>query len=355
VSETPSQSDRRPEPPNERVGEAFELVGIDALWTGQLCYTAAEVGIFDALADGSRSAEDLATALDLDPDATYRLLRILDHYEVLREDEGQRFALTDVAELFTADHPQSVRHGLELLRSPEWVAAMSHLPDIVRDGGPDGFEREFGRDVFEYAAENPAFGERFDRWMTAVSRRHSRGVLELLGERDFSGIDTVCDVGGGQGHFLCRLLAAHPHLEGTILDRPSVAEAAPGPWAAEMGVADRCRTVGGDMFERVPEADAYLTKYVLHDWSDEECVEILSTIREAVPADGRLLVVEAIVPQSSGPHWAKRLDATMLVQMGGRERTESEYGELLRRADWEHVQTHVPEEGPLSVIEAAPA
>jgi hypothetical protein len=355
VSETRSQSEPRTEPPKERVGEAFDLVGIDALWTGQLCYTAAEVGIFDALTDESLSAADLAAALDLDPDATYRLLRILDHYEVLREEEGQQFALTDVAELFTADHPQSVRHGLELLRSPEWVAAMSHLPDIVREGAPDGFEREFGRDVFEYAAENPAFGERFDQWMTTVSRRHSRGVLEVLGEYDFSMIDTVCDVGGGRGHFLCHLLSAHPHLEGTILDRPGVAEEAPGPWAAEMGVADRCGTVGGDMFEAVPDADAYLAKYVLHDWSDAECVEILSTIRDAVQADGRLFVVEAIVPESSGPHWAKRLDATMLVQMGGRERTEAEYEDLLARADWDHVETHVPDEGPLSVIETSPA
>jgi hypothetical protein len=353
VPEPPSESDGRPEPPNELVGEAFELVGIDALWTGQLCYTAAAVGIFDAM-DGPRSAADLAADLDLDPDATHRLLRTLDHYGVLRETEG-KFSLTDVGELFRADHPQSVRHGLELLRSPEWVAAMAHLPDIVREGGPDGFEREFGCDVFEYAAANPTFGERFDRWMTAVSRRHSRGALEFLGAADLSGTTSVCDVGGGQGHFLCQLLAAHPHLEGTILDRPSVVEDAPGPWAAELGVDDRCSTVGGDMFAAVPEADAYLAKYVLHDWGDEACVEILSTIRAAVPADGRLFVVEAIVPDTGGPHWAKRLDATMLVQMGGRERTDAEYTDLLARADWDHVETHVPEEGPLSVIEAAPA
>jgi len=225
---------------------------VEGLWSGQVLHAAAEVGLFDRLDEEPTAAETLAATLDLDPDATYRLLRALAHFGVLSEDDSRRFALTPVGQFFRADHPRSVRPGLMLFHSPEWIRAMTQEPDLP----------------------------------------------------------------------------------------------------VELGVSDRCEYVGGDMFESVPEADAYVLKWILHDWSDEECVDILATIREDAPADARLFVVEAVVPGPEQSHFSKQLDVAMLAHMGGRERTRDEYATLLSRADWTIADERVPPEGPMRILEA---
>jgi hypothetical protein len=324
---------------------------VEGLWSGQALYAAVQVGLFDRLDEEPRAAETLATDLDLDPDATYRLLRALSHFDVLREDDSRRFALTPVGQFFRADHPRSVRPGLVLFHSPEWITAMTQLPDIVREGGSDGFVREHGRGIFDYMKDAPEFARAFDEFMTAMSHQHAAAVLGVLEEYDVTQFDRVCDVGGGQGYLCCQLLAQYPGLEGTVFDRPSVV-AEEHELPGELGVADRCEYVGGDMFESVPEADAYVLKWILHDWSDEECVDILSTVREAAPPDARLFVVEAVVPGPDQSHFSKQLDMAMLIHMGGRERTRAEYASLLDRAGWTITDERVPPEGPMRILEA---
>lgn len=336
-------------PIEQHLGDAYDVVS--GLWSGRLVHTAVTLGIVDALDETPTAAETLADELDLDADATYRLLRTLAHYGVLAEDNDRQFTLTPVGEVFEADHPQSMRAYLRCLHSPEWVSAMLHLPDIVEDGGPDGFTREFGKDIFEYAEDNPEFGETFNAFMTAETRRQTEGILAALDD-DAAELSELCAVGGGHGYLLSRLLDSHDHLEGTVLERPSVANATADHWAPKIGVDDRCQYVAGDMFDEVPTADGYLCKWVLHDWSDEECIEILSTIHDAAPADGRLFVIEAVVPESDTPHFSKRLDMTMLVHMDGRERTEAEYRSLLNKAGWELVDRQETD-GDMSVLNAA--
>jgi len=330
---------------------AQELV--EGLWSGQVLHAAVRVGLFDQLDEELTAAETLAADLDLDRDATYRLLRALSHFGVLREDDSRRFALTPVGQFFRVDHPRSVRPGLILFHSPEWVTALTHLPDILREGGPDGFVREYDREIFDYMTESPAFARAFDEFMTSMSHRQADTLLGVLAEYDVSQFDRVCDVGGGQGYLCCRLLEQYPALEGIVLDRPDIVAEEP-ELPDEFGVADRCDYVGGDMFESVPEADAYVLKWILHDWSDEDCVAILSTVRETAPSDARLFVLEAVVPGPTESHFAKKLDVAMLAHMGGRERTRDEYDSLFERAGWTLADEWVPPEGPLQVLEARP-
>lgn len=348
MSETASESETA-RTDAERLREAQELV--DGLWSGRVLHAAAEVGLLERLGEEPTAAGRLAADLELDPDATYRLLRALSHFGVLDEDDERRFALTPLGQFFREDHPRSVRPGLMLFQSQEWVRAMTQLPDVVREGDPDGFVREHGREIFDYTTDTPEFAARFDEFMTSMSNQHAEAVLDALSEYDLSQFDRVCDVGGGQGYLLCRLLAQYPDLEGTVFDRPSVV-AEDSDLPSEFGVADRCSYVGGDMFESVPEADAYFMKWILHDWTDEECVDILSTLREAAPADARLFVVEAVVPGPEQAHFSKKLDMTMLVHMGGRERTRDEYASLLERAGWTLEEQRTPESGPMTVLEA---
>ena len=273
---------------------------------------------------------------------------------MLAETEDRRFALTPVGAVFGSDHPSMLRQDLLVERSPEWMVPMQHLGDIVRDGGPTGFVREFGCELFDYLDANPAFGDVFNAHMTSLSQDETQLVLEALDTYDFSAFSRVCDIGGGHGHLLCHLLDAQPHLVGTVLERPTVIAEEDRLWAPKVGVEDRCTYEAGDMFEAVPAADAYFMKSIFHDWADEECRRILSTIHEAAPADGRLFVIEAVVPGPSESHIAKRLDMTMMVHAGGRERTESEYAPLFEKSGWTLVETWAPAEGPGSVLEATP-
>jgi hypothetical protein len=148
------------------------------------------------------------------------------------------------------------------------------------------------------------------------------------------------------------LLRDAPRVEGTVLELPNVVEDEDQHWHGRMGFPNRVDFVAGDFFEEVPTADAYLMKHILHDWSDQECVEILSTIREDASDDACLFVCELVVPGPDQPHLAKLFDIHMMVSGTGRERTEAEYADLFERAGFEHVETHETEEIPMSVVEA---
>lgn len=336
----------------EHVERAESLIAVDGLWSGRILYAAVELGLLSLLADGPRSASHVAAERDLDAEKTYRLLRALAHFDVLEENQGRQFRLTPVGELFTNDHPQSKRSDLLFNRSPEWERAMLHLPGVVEAGEPTGFVREFGCEFFEYVRDNPEFGDVYNDLIEHAARTHPDAVHDALDGYDFSRFSHVCDVGGGRGRLLGHILAANPHLHGTVLDLPSVVAEDDGLWAGKLGVADRCRYVGGDMFESVPEADAYVLKWMLHNFDDERCQEVLSNVHEAAPPDGRLFVVETVVPDPRTSHDVKRLDVAMMVQTGGRERTRDEYAALFERAGWELVETWVPDDGSLTVLEA---
>lgn len=340
---------------NERVERAKDLIGSDRLWSGQLLYAGAQLGVFDLLGDAPTPAIEVASRLDLDPDHTYRFLRVLSHFDVLEETNDRAFTLTELGALYQADHPDSVRPGLLVSRSPEWLRPMLHLVDAIAEGGPTGFERAFGTSFFEYLEGDPEFATAFNDHMTERTVREAGAVLEVLGPDALARFESVCDVAGGHGRLLGRVLQEHPDMEGTVLELESVVEATDRLWPPKLGVDDRCRYVAGDMFESVPTADAYFMKAVLHDWPDARCVELLSNVREAVSADGRLFVVEAVVPGPNESHFAKRLDMTMMLFLGGRERTEAEYAELLAEGGWELVDRHDTEPGPMSVLEARPA
>ena len=159
------------------------------------------------------------------------------------------------------------------------------LSELLRSGGEEAFEDEFGQSMFEYIQANPEHAEVFHEGMESNSAIETRGVLSALEDYDFSDVSRICDVGGGTGHLLSHVLAEHPHLEGEVLELPDVVEQA-GAVPEQLGVEDRITFTAGDMFEEVPGADAYLMKQITPDWNDEKCVEILGTIRTAAPARG---------------------------------------------------------------------
>lgn len=320
-------------------------------WRSQILYAGVKLGVFDALASGPRSAASVASDLNVDAGGLYRLMRALGSLELLQEDKNRHFSLTPMGKLLRRDHTNSLRGMTLLEEGPEHYAIWQHLLNLIKEGKQNAFVREFGRSVFEYALENPSYGQVFNEAMSSYSSMDNAMVLEALANYDFSSVSHLCDVGGGHGFTLCSLLARHPHLQGSVLERPSVIQNPQLLWAHQMGVGDRCAYVPGDMFREVPAADAYLVKRVIHDWSDEESKLILSNIHRAAPRDGKVFIIEAVVPGPDTPHFSKLFDIHMMIALTGRERTTEEYAGLLHEAGWKYLQTWYPSSRMLGVVE----
>jgi hypothetical protein len=334
-------------------GKVMDL--ICGRWRSQIVYAGVKLGVFDALASHPQSAVRVARELEVDAGLLYRLLRALGSLGLLREDHAQTFALTSLGERLCRDHPFSLRGMTLLIEGPEHYAAWKHLPALIIDGQQNGFLREFGQPHFDYAVQHPGYGAVFNEAMSSYSRLETSLVLEALELYDFTGISRLCDVGGGHGYTLCHLLGKYPHLHGMVLELPSVIAQHEQLWADKLGVSDRCTYVPGDMFREVPPADAYMVKRILHDWNDVECRQILATMYRAAPPQGRVLIMEHVVPGPDTPHFSKLFDMQMLVMLTGRERTLEEYTGLLEPTGWRYRQTWHPASKLLGVVEGVKA
>jgi ubiquinone/menaquinone biosynthesis C-methylase UbiE len=317
--------------------------------TTQLIHVAATLGIADLLKDGPRDASDLASAASAHPRALYRLLRALASLGIFAETNDGRFELTALAQTLRSDVPGSVR-GLAMVYGDDWVwRAYEGMFHSITTGLP-AFDHVHGAQFFGYLQRHPAAAATFDQAMTAYSQQEAAAVLAAY---DFSAAANVVDVGGGQGALLAAILKAHPRARAVLFDQPSVIERA-RTGLATAGIADRCAMTPGDFFESVPErGDLYIMKSVLHNWDDRRSIAILENCRNAMQRGSRLLIIERVVPRGNEPSEAKLFDINMLVVIGGLERTESEYRELLEAAGFELTRI-IPTTAPVSIVEAAP-
>ncbi len=216
--------------------------------------------------------------------------------------------------------------------------------------GQTGFQHAFVTGIWEYLADQPEASALFDAAMTGRSGPDDAAVASGY---DFSGLKVAVDVAGGRGSLLAAILRANPDMRGTLFDQPHVI---PGAWEylTGAGLTQRCEFAAGDFIESVVAGgDAYILKRAIHDWDDERATRILERCRRAMPATGRLLVVETVIPPGNEPSFGKLLDVHMLVWTRGKERTEAEYRALLSAAGFE-LSKVVPTRSSLSVVEGVP-
>ena len=284
---------------------------------------AADLGISDLLAHGPRTLDELATASSTDRDTLLRLLHALVTIGVYDRGEDGTFTNTELGEGLRSDVEASMRPLARMIQDPAVWAAWGHLRHSVVTG-ENAFAALHGTDVWTHRRAHPEHNAIFNDNMTMLSSLVADAVASAY---DFSGVSSVVDVGGGHGILLAAILARHPHLTGTVFDLPHAV--AGDPPAA---VATRWTVTTGSFFERVPTGDAVVLKSVLHDWPDDRCVDILTTCRAALPAEGVVLVVETVLGRPGHEVLAAFSDLNMLALPGGRERTEAEYGALLAAA-----------------------
>jgi hypothetical protein len=329
---------------------ALDLIRlVNGYQISQAIHVAASLGIADHLAAGKRTSDDIAAATGTHAPTLYRLLRALAAAGVFHEGPDRRFTLTPMGECLRSDASVPVGPWATLIGRPfEWTP-WAHLLHSVRTG-ENAFRHVHGSGNFDYLSRHPEEQAIFDRAMSAISRRLSPAVLAAY---DFSLFHRVVDVGGGTGTLLADILAAHPHLRGVLFDQPHVVERA-RPVLEAAGVADRCEIIGGNFFESVPEGgDAYLLKFIVHDWDDAASTAILRACRRAMGPEAKLLVLERLVgPPNEGAD-TKFTDLIMLVEPGGLERTIAEFEFLFAAAGFS-LASVVPTATPLNVIEGSP-
>ena len=321
---------------------------VSSAWTSAAIYVAAKLGIADLLKDGPRTTEYLSVATSTHEMSLYRVLRAVASAGVFIEQDGRTFANTPMSEALRSDNPNSVRDLTIWINEPEHWKVYGDLIHSVRTGEP-AWDKTHGEPVFPYLFKtNPELGDIFNKAMTSYTHQTTAPLLEAY---DFSSAQVIADIGGGLGHLLGSVLATNKGTTGVLFDLPEVLSGAPA-MLKKYGVEDRVETMCGDFTQDIPVvADIYLLKHIIHDWYDDKNQVILGNIRNNMPDDAKILIIETVVPEGNDPHFSKIIDLEMLAAPGGMERTASEFKDLLEKSGLK-LERIIPTKGMMSIIEA---
>ncbi|MEQ1948005.1 MAG: methyltransferase [Bryobacteraceae bacterium] len=316
--------------------------------SSRLVHLAATLKLPDHLANDTKTAEELADATGTDADALYRILRTLAMLGLFTEGAGRSFSLAPLGEALKSDTPGYA--STLILAGEIFTRPLEHLLYSAKTG-KSAFDKAFGMPIFEWFGQNPEAASLFGRTMVGF---HGAEPPTVAAAYDFSDIGTLVDVGGSTGNLLSTILAKHEKPRGILFDLPHVVAEAPA-LLGQRGVAHRVEIQAGSFFETVPPGgDAYMMSHVIHDWSPDQCATILGHCHRAMHADGKLLLIEMVLPSGDAFHMGKLTDMIMLNVPGGQERTEVEYRELLAKSGF-RLRRIVPTESAVSVMEAVKA
>lgn len=303
----------------------WELSDLCTPWCVHVAVTLRVAEHVDA---GTTEIGELAAAARADADSLLRVLRHLVAQGVFEEPEPGRFALNEPARLLL---DPAARLGLNLDGMGGRMAhACGSLLRVVRTGAP-AYHEVFGRPFWDDLAAHPDIAADFDALMGPAGHGTPDPDVLIPGGR-WASIRRVVDVGGGTGALLAEVLRAHPGVRGTLVDLPRTV-ARSGAIFEAAGVADRVTIAGQSFFDPLPPgADLYLLKSIMSDWPDREAAMILGRCADAARPDGRVVILSGVSPDEQGPPSPELL---MMVLVGGKNRTLSEFRELARDAGLE--------------------
>ena len=316
----------------------FELIG--GFWIARSIYLAAQIGVADVFDDQPKTIAQLSEATNTEPRSLYRLLRASASVGIFSEVSDQCFALTPLAATLKNDSPGSMRYAALGQMADDYSLAWSNGLHSLKTGEP-AYDIAVGMSAWEYYAQHPDAGQIFSQAMTNMGTSVAQAVAASY---DFSQFNTVVDVGGSQGSLISEIVRSPPHLRGILFDLPEI--------IATVNVYEKIQPIAGNFFESVPTGgDAYLMRWIMHDWNDRKSSIILKNCHQAMPDQGKLLLVESIIPPGNEPSPAKFLDVLIMTGTGGQERTEKEYRSLLQASGFELTRV-IPTESMSSIIEA---
>ncbi|AJJ10282.1 calO1 [Yersinia rohdei] len=288
----------------------------------------AVLGVADYLVDGAKTAQQLGMELGVDAQNLHRVMRLLATRNIFHEETGDLFRLNPAAKLLCSSEPHSLRHAVLMLTDETFWGPLGNIAESVQ--GHSAFKQLYGMSFFEYWSKPQTRSPEYD-FHSGMSSMSEVENLALVRSYNFPEGATVVDIAGGLGGLLLTVLQANPTLQGILFDQaPILARHRLGELADDA----RWRVQPGSFFESCPAADFYLLKYITHDWPDEKTIEILHNCRKAMLPNGKVLIMDTIIPEGNTPHFGKNMDLLLMASFdGGRERTEAELSELLAKAE----------------------
>ncbi len=324
--------------PQEKI---FNL--LSGFWLARSIYLAAKLGIADLLNDRPKAISDLAAETHCDARSLYRLMRVLASQGIFDEVSDRCFALTPLGATLQSDTPNSLRYTLMTEMGPAHSIGWGNGLHSLKTG-EIAFDAATGMSIWEYFAQHTQDEAAFSQSVSNLGLIVNQAIVASY---DFSGFDTLVDVGGAQGSLLTAILQANPHLKGILYDLPTVLEN-----TTLSAVGDHVEIQTGDFFESVTSGgDGYMMRWIMHDWNDEKASLILKNCYEAMPSHGKLLLFESLILPGDEPSFVKFADVVMMIMTGGQERTEVEFRSLLRANGFELTRV-IPTPSLLSIIEA---
>ena len=295
--------------------------------------------VIETLGEGPKQLEEIASACHLNKNVLKRTLRYATFIGVINFDD-EKYSLTDVGRCFLANSPDSLKFPAFFMGSVPWQDAWQNFRYSLETGKP-AFNHAFGTPYFEYLDSHPDFGGKFNDYMTSMTNRIIPAITEVY---DFTEFDTICDVGGGQGTLLKAVLETAPKAKGILFDMQSAMKE---NVLGEM--SNRVQLVPGSFFDQIPSADCLMLKSIIHDWDDEHAIKILQNCRKALKKDGTILLIEQVLEK---PFKAREVfyDLHMQVMLGGAERTEKEFCNLLEAAGLE-LNMIIPTKSHTKIVE----
>ena len=321
--------------PRERI-----LGIVDNHWQSRCVGVAAQLELADHLANGPLHVDVLADRAQAHAPSLYRMLRALESTGIFVQSSPRVFANTPQSECLRRYAPGSQWAWIRIcLCSDSFVEdGWSGLLLAVKNGEP-GYDQLKGQSPWAFMQTNPEQRTNFNAAMRDLSAAMTPAVTASL---DWSQFPVIADIGGGLGSQLSSILDAHPSVRGILFDQPQV--------VAESPAHDRMERIGGDFFTEIPvQADAYLMRWIIHDWPDDKAIAIIDNIKKTAPPDARLILVEWVIPESAEADTGKWMDINMLVNTSGRERTASEFRDLYDRAGFE-LEHIIPTPSPLRIM-----
>ncbi|XP_019423837.1 PREDICTED: 3'-hydroxy-N-methyl-(S)-coclaurine 4'-O-methyltransferase 2-like [Lupinus angustifolius] len=299
---------------------------------------AIELGIAEAIENngGPMTFSELSSTLGCDPSLLNRIMRFLTHRNIFKAiptststNHGYSYAQTPLSRRLMRNDKHSMAAFILLETSPVMLAPWHSLSACVLANGNTSFEKAHGQDVWKYAAENLDHSNLINDAMACHANLTVPAIIEDYSEV-FDGINSLVDVGGGNGTAMSIVAKACSWIRAINFDLQHVIDKAPE--------IERVEHVAGDMFVQVPKADAAFIMAVLHDWGDEECIQILKKCREAIPKEnGRVIIAEVVIEEGGNKERLKdtrlMLDMVMMAHTNlGKERTLKEWDHVIKMA-----------------------
>lgn len=306
-------------------------------------HTVAQLGIANYMSDTPITVASLAKSTGTRIDMLSRLMTFLSAYGLFKKSAEGEYTLTPLSHLLRDDDPHSMRDVIRMVDN-SWWEAFSCMEESLKSG-ESAFSHQHGDDFFSFLSKHPQKQQNFDRGMARLSSYDDHLIADVC---DLDNAKHLVDMGAGRGGLTQAIAKKYPELSITLFDTPAVIN--------QLNKADFPAEVqfqSGDFMKKIPLADNYIFKGVLHDFNDELMQKILKNCRQQMPANATLIIAEQVMPEDSDPHPNKTMDIVMMVLLAGRQRTLNEWKHSVEPAGF-HFQQAYPTSSLFTVMKFKP-